>query len=71
MDICVGDAVQVNAAAFIASQRRNQESLRCEVLGVEGARVLVRTNHPYRIFKAWVSTEWIESAGDVPEAATR
>lgn len=71
MDVCVGDTVMVNAAAFIASRRRNSESLRCEVLGVEGARVFVQTNHPYRVFKAWVSVEWIENAMDVSEGAAR
>lgn len=60
MVVCVGEMVLVNAAAFIGSQRRNRESIPCEILGVDGARVLVKTRLPYRVFTMCISQDWIE-----------
>ncbi len=62
MDMCAGDTVLVNAAAFIGSRFRNREAIPCEVLEVEAARVLIQTKFPYRVFTMWISREWLEEA---------
>ena len=71
MDVCVGNAVLVNAAAFIASRFRNQESIPCEVLEIETARVLAKTRNPYRVFTMWISREWIEDTECVTASPSR
>jgi len=71
MDVCVGDAVLVNATGFIASRFRNQESIPCEVLEIETARVPVKTRNPYRVFTMRISSEWMEETACVTASASR
>lgn len=68
MNICVGDLVHVNAAAFIGSPSRNSEAIPCDVLDLQPGRVHVKTQWPYRIFTIWVSSEWVENAENPVEA---
>ena len=60
MEIQRGDQVQVNVAPFIGSFRRHKESVPCTVLTVEGPRVQVRTESPYREVTLWILSSWIE-----------
>ncbi len=55
-----GDRVRVNVAPFIASQRRQRQSVPCEVVRVEGPRVLVVTRSPFRRIELWVDDCWID-----------
>jgi hypothetical protein len=61
MDIQKGDRVLVNVAPFIGSIMRGDESIPCEVLEVEGIRVHVRAEPPYRAASLWVLSSWIDS----------
>jgi hypothetical protein len=60
MDIQKGDHVLVNVAPFIGSVMRCDESIPCEVLAVEGIRVHVRAEPPYRAASLWVPSSWID-----------
>jgi hypothetical protein len=60
MDIRHGNQVWVNVAAFIASNNRHRESVPCEVLAVDGSKVHVKTQEPYRTLCMWVSHTWID-----------
>jgi hypothetical protein len=61
MDIQKGDRVLVNLAPFIGSVLRCDESISCEVVDVEGIRVHVRAEPPYREASLWVLNSWIDS----------
>jgi hypothetical protein len=67
MNICIGESVAVNVAAFTGSRVRSKEAIPCEVLEVEAGRLLVKTTEPYRILTMWVSREWIEDAACLTE----
>ena len=60
--------ILVNAAAFIGSDRRNRESVPCDVLREEGIQILVRTQFPYRVFETWVNREWVDRDVSTPES---
>jgi hypothetical protein len=61
MDIQPGDRVRVNLAPFIGSARRSKDSVPCEVTELEGARIRVTTEFPYRTVELWVSASWIDA----------
>jgi hypothetical protein len=63
MKVQQGDRVMVNVAPFIGSVMRSKESVPCEVLGVDGIHVHVRTDPPYRDVSLWVLSSWIEECG--------
>ncbi len=60
MDICKGDHLLVNVAPFIGSQRRNRQSVICEVLAVYSDKVEIRTLPPCREFTLRVEHYWID-----------
>ncbi len=60
-----GDRVWVNVAAFIASPRRREDQVPCDILAVAGDRVLVKTLLPYRVFTLWIDTVWVEGCVEV------
>lgn len=60
MNVHKGDRVLVNAAPFIASTRRQQHSVPCAVLDVDGTAVRVVTQSPCRELDVWVQDCWIE-----------
>jgi hypothetical protein len=60
MDIQQGDRVLVNVAPFIGSTLRGRESIRCEVLEVDGLQVHVRAEPPYRDVSLWILSSWID-----------
>jgi hypothetical protein len=60
MNVRKGDRVLVNVAPFIASARRHRDSVPCEVLEVEGARVRVATQSPCREVDVWIQDCWID-----------
>jgi hypothetical protein len=61
MEIQKGDRVLVNVAPFIGSVMRCDESIPCKVLEVEGIRVHVRAEPPYREASLWILSSWIDS----------
>jgi hypothetical protein len=60
MDIQQGNHVLVNVAAFTGAKMRHRESVPCVVLAVDGSKVHVRTQEPYRTFCIWVPRAWID-----------
>jgi len=60
MDVRKGDRVLVNVAPFIASTRRQQHSVPCEVVDVDGMAVRVVTQSPCREVDVWVQACWID-----------
>jgi hypothetical protein len=60
MDIQKGDRVLVNVAPFIASTRRQRDTVLCEVLEVSGTAVRVITQSPCREVDVWVESRWID-----------
>jgi hypothetical protein len=60
MAIQAGDRVLVNVAAFIGSARRNKDSVPCEVTEVDGPRIRITTESPYRMVDLWVQDAWID-----------
>ena len=60
MDIRQGEHVLVNLAPFIASSRRSNESIPCNVLAIDGNSVEVETVEPYRRFSLRVASSWID-----------
>ncbi len=64
MEVRKGDRVLVNAAAFIGSVLRNDESVPCEVLDVDEYQVRVRAEPPYRDVSLWILSSWIEDRAD-------
>lgn len=60
MNVHEGDRVLVNVAPFIASTRRQRSSVPCEVLQVDGGRLLISTQSPYRQVDMWVEECWID-----------
>ncbi len=60
MDIRCGDRVLVNLAPFIGATDPSHESVPCEILVVEGARVQVRPVFPYREMALWIDRTWVE-----------
>jgi hypothetical protein len=60
MNVQKGDRVLVNVAPFIASARRQRNSVSCEVLDVDGTRVRVATQSPCREVDVWVQDCWID-----------
>jgi len=55
-----GNRVLVNVAPFIASLRRNKDSIPCRILSVKETSVEVATEYPYRQISMWISPSWIE-----------
>ncbi len=62
-----GDRVWVNVAAFIASARRREDQIPCDILDVAGGRVLVKTLPPYRVFTLWIDAVWVEGYVEVDD----
>lgn len=62
-----GDRVWVNVAAFIASPRRREDQVPCDILAVAEDRVLVKTLLPYRVFTLWIDTVWVEGCVEVDD----
>ena len=60
MNVCKGDHVLVNVAPFIGSLRRTRQSVTCEVLGVYGDEVEIRTLPPYRELTLRVESYWLD-----------
>jgi hypothetical protein len=60
MNVHKGDRVLVNAAPFIASTRRQEHLVPCEVVEVDGTAVRVVTQAPCRELDVWVQACWIE-----------
>jgi hypothetical protein len=60
MNIQKGDHVLVNMAPFIGSVMHCDESIRCEVLDVDGIQVHVRAEPPYRGATLWILANWID-----------
>jgi hypothetical protein len=60
----VGDRILVNVAPFIGSPRKQRDAVPCRVLQVDGPRVRVCTECPYREMDVWIQECWIESALD-------
>lgn len=60
MHIQKGDRVLVNVAPFIASTRRQRDSVPCEVLDVQGAQVHVVTQSPCREMDMWIPVLWVD-----------
>jgi hypothetical protein len=60
MDIHEGDRVLVNVAPFIGSMMRCDESIRCEVLEIDGRQIHIRAEPPYRPVSLWVLSSWID-----------
>ncbi|NLX55856.1 MAG: hypothetical protein GXY58_12135 [Planctomycetaceae bacterium] len=60
MNVQKGDRVLVNVAPFIASARRQRDSVPCEILEVDGTRVRVATQAPCREMDVWVQNCWID-----------
>jgi hypothetical protein len=60
MNVQKGDRVLVNVAPFIASARRQRDSVPCEVLEVAGTQVRVATQSPCREVDVWVENCWID-----------
>lgn len=60
MNVHEGDRVLVNVAPFIASARRQRSSVPCEVLRVDGGRLFISTQSPYRQVDMWVDDCWID-----------
>ena len=60
MDIRKGDRILVNVAPFIGSVMHCDESIPCEVLGVNGIQVHVRAEPPYRDVSLWIISSWID-----------
>ena len=61
MDIREGNWVMVNLAPFIGSKVRSKQSVECKVTAVEGDRVQVTTEFPYRNVTLWILPRWIEA----------
>jgi translation initiation factor IF-1 len=62
MDIREGDRVMVNLAPFIGARASSRQSIACRVNAVEGDRVQVTTEYPYRSVTLWIDPGWIEAA---------
>jgi hypothetical protein len=60
MDIQAGDRVLVNVGPFIGSTRRSKDSVPCEVLEVDGARIRVATEFPFRKVDLWIQATWVD-----------
>jgi len=60
MDIQAGDCVLVNVAPFIGSARRSKDSVPCRVIEVDGTRIRVCTDLPYRTVDLWVQAAWVD-----------
>ncbi len=56
----------VNVAPFIGSARRSRDSVPCEVIEVDGTRIRVAAEPPYRKVELWVKAAWID--GKLEEA---
>jgi hypothetical protein len=52
--------VLVNVAPFIGSVTRCDESIPCEVLELNGLRIHVRVEPPYRGVSLWILSSWID-----------
>lgn len=50
----------VNLAPFIGLKAPSRQSVPCEVLAIEEARVQVATEYPFRRCVLWVELCWIE-----------
>lgn len=61
MDIREGDRVMVNLAPFIGAKIPSKESIPCRVAAVEGGRVRVTSEYPFRSVTLWIAPAWIES----------
>ncbi len=66
MDIREGKRVVVNLAPFIGAGVRSKQSIPCMVTAVEGDRVQVTTEYPYRSVTLWIAPRWIEAAQAEP-----
>jgi len=64
MDVCKGTRVAVNLAPFIGSPVRSRQSVPCRVLEVEGGRVQVCAEEPYRRVSMWIPASWIDAPLD-------
>lgn len=57
-----GDRVEVNLAPFIGSPRPTDQWIPCEVLEIDGQRVRVASQAPYRRVELWVPARWVQPA---------
>ncbi len=70
MAIRRGDRVNVNLAPFIGSPSPSDQWIPCEVLEIDGLRVRVASQAPYRRVELWVPARWIQPAEKACLAAT-
>jgi len=71
MDIQKGDRVMVNLAPLIGSARPSRQSVPCEVLAIDGPKLQVITESPYRQVTLWVLAAWIDERSGEEASPTR
>lgn len=52
----------VNLAPFIGARASSRQTIECRVNAVEGNRVQVTTEYPYRSVTLWIDPGWIEAS---------
>lgn len=62
MSFLKGDRVNVNLAPFIGSLQPSDQWIPCEVSQIDGLRVRVASQAPYRRVELWVPARWVQPA---------